>query len=191
LARSKIMSEHIKIETPLTDEVIKKLKIGMEVFISGTIYTARDAAHQKLVDLISAGKPLPFDLKGSTIYYVGPSPAKPGQVIGAAGPTTSYRMDPFVETLMKNGMKGMIGKGERNQDVINALKKYVGVYFGATGGAAALLAKSITEAKVIAFEELGAEAIAMYKVKDMPLIVINDCYGNDLYSEGQKKWAQA
>lgn len=183
------MSEKMKITTPLTDDVIRKLKSGMEVLLSGVIFTARDAAHQKLTDLLAQGKPLPFDIKGAVIFYVGPSPAKPGQVVGAAGPTSSYRMDPFVPTLMKQGMKGMIGKGERNKAVVDALKEHTGVYFGATGGAAALAAKSITEAKVIAFEELGAEAVARYTVKDMPLIVINDCYGNDLYADGLKKWA--
>jgi fumarate hydratase subunit beta len=184
------MSEIIRIETPLTDEVVKSLHIGMEVLLSGPIYTARDAAHQKLVDLIAAGKPLPFEPKGSVIYYVGPSPAKPGQVIGAAGPTTSGRMDPFVDTLLQHGVKGMIGKGKRKQVVVDALKKHTGIYFGATGGAAALIAKSIYENKVLAFEELGAEAVARYMVKDLPLIVINDCHGKDLYDEGIAKWAQ-
>ncbi|OIP24967.1 fumarate hydratase [bacterium CG2_30_54_10] len=184
------MSTH-KVEAPLTDEAIKKLKIGDEVLLSGYIYTARDNAHQKLVDLIAAGKPLPFDLKGSVIYYVGPSPAKPGNPIGAAGPTTSYRMDSFVRTLMKLGLKGMIGKGVQNKEVIDALKEFTGVYFGATGGAAALLCKTVVENHPIAFEELGAEAITRLKVVDMPLIVINDCYGGDQYIEGQKKWARA
>lgn len=189
--KEKTMSDIIRIETPLTDDVVKQLRIGMEVYLSGAIYTARDAAHQKLVDLIAVGKPLPFDLKGSVIYYVGPSPAKPGQVIGAAGPTTSGRMDPFVDTLMQHGMKGMIGKGKRKPMVIDALKKHTGVYFGATGGAAALIAKSIYENKTLAFEELGAEAVARYMVKDLPLIVINDCYGNDLYAEGIARWARS
>ncbi|MBF0499362.1 MAG: Fe-S-containing hydro-lyase [Candidatus Riflebacteria bacterium] len=184
------MSEPIRIEAPLTDDVVKKLKIGTEVLLSGVIYTARDTAHQRFVDMLAAGKPLPFDLKGSIIFYVGPSPAKPGKVIGAAGPTTSYRMDPFAPTLMKNGLKGMIGKGQRNKGVIDAMKEHVCVYFGATGGAAALIAKSIVEAQVIAFEELGAEAVTKLRVKDMPLIVANDCYGGDLYAEGCKKWAR-
>lgn len=180
----------IKIQTPLTNDVIKQLKIGDEVFLSGIIYTARDAAHQKLVDLMAQGKELPFDAEGSVIYYVGPSPAKPGQVIGAAGPTTSYRMDPFVTRMMKAGMKGMIGKGSRGEEVISGLKEYTGVYFGATGGAAALLAKSIEECEVIAFDELGPEAVRRLVVKDMPLIVINDCRGNDLYVEGCKEWSR-
>lgn len=179
----------VKIETPLQDEIIKELKIGMQVSLSGIIYTARDAAHQKLVELISNNKPLPFNPEGSVIYYVGPSPAKPGYIIGAAGPTTSYRMDSFTPILLDVGVKGMIGKGERSKEVVESIKKNVAVYFGATGGAAALISKSIIEAHVIAFEELGPEAIRELKVKDMPLIVINDCYGNDLYIEGQKKWA--
>ena len=180
----------VKLETPLTEEKIKGLKIGDEVLLSGIIYTARDAAHQKLVDLISAGKKLPFDPSGSVIFYVGPSPAKPGQVIGAAGPTTSYRMDPFVPQMFKAGMKGMIGKGPRSQEVISAIVKYCGIYFGATGGAAALLSKSIKKAEVIAFPELGPEAIRKLQVENMPLIVINDCRGNDLYQEGVQKWSE-
>jgi fumarate hydratase subunit beta len=181
---------NIKLETPLTDEKIRQLKIGDTVELSGIIYTARDSAHKKLVDLLQSGKELPFDIKGSVIYYVGPSPAKPGKVIGAAGPTTSYRMDPFVEDLLKVGMKGMIGKGLRSSTVIENLKKYVGVYFGATGGAASLIAKKIVEAEVIAFDELGPEAIRRLRVVDFPLVVINDCYGNDLYVEGVKQWAK-
>ena len=178
----------LKIQTPMANEVIKKMTIGMEVLLSGIIYTARDAAHQKLADLISTGQPLPFELEASVIYYVGPSPAKPGGVIGAAGPTTSSRMDPYTPLLLEKGVKGMIGKGQRSKEVIEACKKYTAVYLGATGGAAALLSKSIEEAQVIAFKELGPEAIRKLKVKDMPLIVINDCFGGDLYSEGQKKW---
>ncbi|OQX71053.1 MAG: fumarate hydratase [Candidatus Cloacimonas sp. 4484_275] len=180
----------VKLTTPLTEEKIKNLKIGDEVLLSGIIYTARDAAHQKLVDLISAGKKLPFDPVGSVIFYVGPSPAKPGQVIGAAGPTTSYRMDPFVPQMFEAGMRGMIGKGPRSKEVIEAIVKYCGVYFGATGGAAALLSKSIKEAEVIAFPELGPEAVRRLRVENMPLIVINDCRGNDLYQEGVQKWSE-
>ncbi|MBA7606539.1 L(+)-tartrate dehydratase subunit beta [subsurface metagenome] len=179
----------IRLETPLTDEAIKNLKIGDQILLSGYIYTARDAAHKRLVDLIKKKESLPFDPNGSVIFYVGPSPAKPGYVIGAAGPTTSYRMDPFVEDLLDAGMKAMIGKGPRSKEVIELLKKYCAVYFGATGGAAALLSKSIVEAEVIAFEDLGTEAVRRLKVKEMPLILINDCYGNDLYLQGQEKWA--
>jgi len=174
----------IKLNAPLKQEDVKSLKIGDQIYLSGVIYTARDSAHQKLVDLLKAGKELPFDPEGSVIFYVGPSPAKPGQVIGAAGPTTSYRMDPFVIDLLKVGMKGMIGKGPRSAEVKEGLKQYTGVYFGATGGAAALLAKTITEAEVIAFPELGPEAVRRLVVKDMPLIVVNDCLGGDLYEKG-------
>lgn len=174
----------IKLNAPLKLEDVRKLKIGDQISLSGVIYTARDSAHQKLVDLLKAGKELPFDPDGSVIFYVGPSPAKPGQVIGAAGPTTSYRMDPFVIDLMKVGMKGMIGKGPRSAEVKQGLIEYTGVYFGATGGAAALLAKTITEAEVIAFPELGPEAVRRLVVKDMPLIVVNDCHGGDLYEKG-------
>ncbi|MDP8210555.1 MAG: Fe-S-containing hydro-lyase [Candidatus Stygibacter australis] len=174
----------IKLNAPLKQEDVKSLKIGDQISLSGVIYTARDSAHQKLVDLLKAGKELPFDPDGSVIFYVGPSPAKPGQVIGAAGPTTSYRMDPFVIDLMKVGMKGMIGKGPRSAEVKEGLKQYTGVYFGATGGAAALLAKTITEAEVIAFPELGPEAVRRLVVKDMPLIVVSDCQGGDLYDKG-------
>lgn len=180
----------IHLTTPLNDEKVRQLNIGDEVFLSGTIYTARDAAHKKLVDLLAEGKELPFNPEGSIVFYVGPSPAQPGQAIGAAGPTTSYRMDPFVNDLLKVGMKGMIGKGSRNADVVDGLKKHIAVYFGATGGAAALLSKTITKAEVIAFPELGPEAVRRLEVKDMPLIVINDCYGKDLYIEGRKKWEQ-
>lgn len=179
----------LNVETPLTDENIKEMKIGTEVLLSGTVFSARDAAHQKLADLITNKQPLPFELEGSVIYYVGPSPAKPGDVIGAAGPTTSYRMDPYTPLLLANGVKGMIGKGQRSKEVIEACKKYTAVYFGATGGAAALLSKSIEESEVIAFEELGPEAIRRLKVKNMPLIVINAAAGDDLYSVGRKKWS--
>lgn len=177
-----------KLKAPLIDEEIKKLKAGDQVLLSGVIYTARDSAHKKLTDLLHAGKKLPFDPQGSVIFYVGPSPAKPGQVIGAAGPTTSYRMDPFVTDLLEVGMKGMIGKGPRSQEVIEGLKKHTGLYLGATGGAAALLAKSIKKAEVIAFEELGPEAVRRLEVIDMPLIVVNDCRGGDLYKLGVQKY---
>ena len=174
----------IKLEAPLKTDEIRELKIGDQIALSGVIYTARDAAHQKLVDLLKAGKNLPFDPEGSVIFYVGPSPAKPDQVIGAAGPTTSYRMDPFVTDLLQAGMKGMIGKGPRSQEVRDGLQKHIGVYFGATGGAAALLSKSIVKAEVIAFDELGPEAVRRLEIKDMPLIVVNDCHGGDLYEKG-------
>lgn len=183
------MSDIIRIETPLTDTIIKQLRIGMTLALSGVIYTARDAAHKRLVELIAQEKPLPFDLKGSVIYYTGPSPARPGRVIGAAGPTTSRRMDSYVDMLMQHGMKGMIGKGRRSPMVFDALKKYTGVYFGAGGGLGALLAESIQEKTTLAFEDLGAEAVMRLVVEDMPLIVLNDCYGDDFFAENIIKWA--
>ncbi|NPA55237.1 MAG: Fe-S-containing hydro-lyase [Epsilonproteobacteria bacterium] len=185
-----MMAEY-KMTTPLTDEDVEKLKIGDIVYLSGTIYTARDAAHKRLVDLINEGKELPFDLKGSVIYFVGPTPPKPGEPIGSAGPTTSYRMDSYSPILIKHGQKGMIGKGKRSEEVKEACKKYKAVYFGATGGAGALIAKRIKKAEVIAYPELGPEAIRKLEVEDFPVTVVNDCYGGDLYEEGRKKWAKA
>ena len=183
------MAEY-KMTAPLTDEDIEKLRIGDIVYLSGTIYTARDAAHKKLVDLLAEGKELPFDLKGSVIYFVGPTPPKPGEPIGSAGPTTSYRMDSYSPILIKYGQKAMIGKGKRNQDVKDACIKYKAVYFGATGGAGALIAKRIKKAEVIAYPELGPEAIRKLEVEDFPVTVVNDSYGGDLYEEGRKKWAK-
>ena len=174
--------------TPLSNEDVEKLKAGDIVYLNGIIYTARDAAHKRLVDLINEGKELPFDLNGAVIYYVGPTPPKPGEVIGSAGPTTSYRMDPYAPILIEHGLKGMIGKGKRNQDVIEACKKHKAVYFGAVGGAAALIAKAIKKAEVIAYPELGPEAIRRLEVENFPVVVVNDTYGNDLYAEGRKKW---
>lgn len=167
--------------TPLTDADVVQLKSGDVVYITGHIYTARDAAHKRLVETLDAGKPLPFDLKGALIYYVGPSPAPPGRPIGSAGPTTSYRMDTYAPRLHSLGLKGSIGKGKRNDAVKAALAEYKAVYLGATGGAGALLSQRITDAKVIAYEELGPEAIRELTVKDFPLLVINDCHGGELY----------
>ncbi len=174
--------------TPLSDEDVSKLKAGDIVYLNGVLYTARDAAHKRLVDLINEGKELPFDLQGAVIYYVGPTPPKPGEVIGSAGPTTSYRMDPYAPILIEKGLKGMIGKGKRNQAVREACKKHKAVYFGAVGGAAALIAKAIKKAEVIAYPELGPEAIRRLEVENFPVVVVNDVYGNDLYEEGRKKW---
>ena len=179
-----------KVQTPLTDEVVKKMTIGTEVLLSGVIFTARDAAHQKLADLISSGQPLPFEPRGSVIYYVGPSPFRPGGVIGAAGPTTSYRMDPYTPLLLENGVKGMIGKGNRSQAVIDAMKQFKAVYFGATGGAGALIAKRIKKAEIVAYPDLGPEAIRRLEVEDFPVTVINDTKGNDLYVEGMRQYAE-
>ncbi|MGI6066134.1 MAG: Fe-S-containing hydro-lyase [Bacillota bacterium] len=174
---------------PLTDEDLADLKIGDLVYLSGTIYTGRDAAHKRLVDLVNAGQELPVDLQGQVIYYVGPSPAKPGNPIGSAGPTTSYRMDAYAPTLIaKKGLKGMIGKGLRNADVKKAICQDKAVYFGATGGAAALIAKCIKEAEVVAYPELGPEAIRKLRVENLPVTVINDIHGGDLYEEGVKQY---
>ena len=174
--------------TPLSDEDVSKLEAGDIVYLNGTIYTARDAAHKRLVDLIEAGEQLPFDLKGSVIYFVGPTPPKPGEPIGSAGPTTSYRMDSYSPILIEHGQKGMIGKGKRNQAVKDACEKYKAVYFGATGGAGALIAKAIKSAEVIAYPELGPEAIRKLEVEEFPVTVINDTHGNDLYEMGRAKY---
>lgn len=178
----------LRIETPISDETIEKLRTGDRVFITGYLYTGRDSAHKKLIELVKEGKDLPLDIKGQFIYYVGPTPARPGKPIGSAGPTTSYRMDSFAPTLHSMGLKGTIGKGSRNEEVKEALKKYKAVYLAAVGGAGALISKSIESAEVIAYPELGPEAIRRVKVKDFPCIVINDMYGGDLYEEGKKKY---
>lgn len=177
-----------RITTPLTEEKVLGLKAGDRVLLSGTIYSARDAAHKRLIDLINEGKELPLNIDGEIIYYVGPSPAKPGEVIGAAGPTTSYRMDPYAPDLLDLGLKGMIGKGARSEEVIEAIKRNKSIYFGAIGGAAALIAKSIVKSEIIAYEDLGAEAIRKLEVKDLPLIVVIDAEGNNLYKIGQEAY---
>jgi fumarate hydratase subunit beta len=182
------MPKTVYLTTPLTDEAVSSLEIGDKIFLSGVIYSARDAAHKRLIDLLDAGKSLPFDIQGQVIYYVGPSPAKPGRVIGAAGPTTSYRMDPYAPRLMELGLKGMIGKGKRAPSVKEALMKYKAVYFGGTGGAGALISRAIKEAEVIAYEELGPEAIRRMVVENFPALVINDTRGRDLYEEGIKEY---
>jgi len=182
------MTEPIRLKTPISDRDVEKLKAGDRVLINGIIYTGRDAAHKRLTDLLKEGKDLPFDIKGQIIYYVGPTPAKPGQVFGSAGPTTSYRMDAYSPLLMERGLKGMIGKGMRSNAVKEAMKKYKAVYFAATGGAGALLAKRVKKAEVVAYEDLGPEAVRRLEVEDLPVIVVNDIYGNDLYLEGTKKY---
>ncbi len=184
------MSEAIRLKTPLADADVEKLRAGDKVLLNGVIYTGRDAAHKRLYDLLMEGKPLPIDLKGQVIYYVGPAPAKPGQVIGSAGPTTSGRMDAYSPKLMEMGLKGMIGKGMRKKEVVEAMKKYKAVYFAATGGAGALLAKAIKKAQVVAYEDLGPEAVSRLEVEDFPVIVVNDTKGNDLYEEGMRKYAR-
>ncbi len=179
----------ISLTTPLTDDVVEKLRIGQRILINGVIYTGRDAAHKKLVELLDQGKELPIDIKGQIIYYVGPSPAKPGQVIGSAGPTTSGRMDAYAPRLIALGLKGMIGKGKRSPEVIKAIKQHKSVYFAAVGGAAALIARSIKECTVVAYPELGPEAIHRLVVENFPVIVVNDTLGGDLYDEGVKIYA--
>jgi len=179
-----------RITTPLTEDVIRELKAGDKVLITGYIYTARDAAHKRMVESLERGEELPFDLKGQIIYYVGPTPPKPGQVIGSAGPTTSIRMDRYVEPLLKLGLKGMIGKGYRSPQVRELLKKYKAVYFAAVGGVATLLQKHIKKSELIAYEDLGTEAIRRLYVEDFPVIVANDIYGGDVFEEGRKKYAK-
>jgi len=182
------MAEAIRITTPLDDAQVEKLHAGDSVLITGVIYSARDSAHKKLVDLLKEGKSLPVDLKGQLVYYVGPSPARPGKQIGSAGPTTSSRMNPYAPKLLEVGSRGMIGKGEMNSGVAEALKKFKGVYFAAVGGAAALIAKSIKKNEVVAYEELGAEAICRMEVVDFPAIVVQDSFGGNAYKEGAQKY---
>ncbi|OPX97816.1 MAG: Fumarate hydratase class I, anaerobic [Syntrophorhabdus sp. PtaB.Bin047] len=177
-----------RITTPLADDVAGSLKAGEKVLLSGFIYTARDAAHKRFIETLDAGGEMPFDIKGQVIYYCGPAPAPPGKVIGSCGPTTSSRMDVYAPRLVSLGLKGMIGKGKRSEGVKGALKEFRGVYFGATGGAGALLARTVVAAKVIAYEDLGPEAVVRLEVRDMPLFVINDVHGNDLYEEGMKSY---
>lgn len=179
----------MRIHTPLTDEIVVSLRAGQKVLISGIIYVARDAAHKRIVEAMDAGAPLPLELQGQIIYYMGPAPAKPGQAIGSAGPTTSYRMDPYTPRLLAAGLKGMIGKGNRSQEVKDAIRKYRAVYFASTGGAGALIAKSVKKAQVIAYEDLGAEALWKLEVEDFPATVINDIYGGDAYEDGVRKYA--
>jgi len=172
-----------KVILPLTDETIANLKAGDSVLLSGVLYVARDAAHKRIVEALDRGETPPFDIKGATVYYMGPSPAKPGAIIGAAGPTTSGRMDVYTPRLLKEGLKGMIGKGFRSEEVKKAIVEYKAVYFAAIGGIGALISKCIKKSEVIAYPELGAEAVLKLEVEDFPVIVINDIYGNDLYNK--------
>ncbi|MDI6689706.1 MAG: Fe-S-containing hydro-lyase [Actinomycetota bacterium] len=184
------MCQPIRLSPPLSDEDIENLRIGDRALITGAIYTARDAAHGRLISSLREGRELPIDLEGQVIYYVGPTPARPGQIIGTAGPTTSSRMDPYAPKLLALGLKGMIGKGKRSQEVKEALKKYKAIYFAPLGGAAApvLISKTIKKCKVVAYEDLGTEAIHEFEVEDFPVIVVNDIYGGDLYEEGRRKY---
>jgi len=176
------------ISTPLTQEKLKDLKSGDSVLISGTMYTGRDAAHARLVDAINKGEKLPFEPKDAIIYYVGPAPTKPGNVIGSAGPTTSYRMDDLTVPLLELGLTGMIGKGLRSQIVVDSMKKNGAIYFAAIGGAGALISKSIKECEIIAFEDLGPEAVRKLTVVDFPAVVVIDGEGNNLYETERKKY---
>ncbi|WP_144444004.1 Fe-S-containing hydro-lyase [Desulfurobacterium indicum] len=180
-----------RITAPIVNvSVIENLKAGDFVLISGVIYTARDAAHKRIVEAVERGENPPFDIKGQIIYYAGPAPAKPGMPIGSVGPTTSYRMDPFAPKMLAWGLKGMIGKGKRDKAVKEAIQKYKGVYFGAIGGAAAFLARCVKSAEVIAYEDLGPEAVRKLVVEDFPAFVVNDIYGNDLYEIGRKEYQE-
>ena len=176
---------NVKITTPLTREAVRNLKAGDSVLISGVIYTARDAAHKRLCELVAEGKELPMDVKDSIIYFVGPTPARPGEAIGSAGPTTSYRMDAYSPTLISLGLTGMIGKGKRGTEVVDAMKKHGAVYFGAIGGCGALLSNCIKKAEIVCYEDLGAEAIRRLEVEDFPVVVIIDSEGNNLYEKGK------
>ena len=180
------MTKHITL--PITDEVIRGLKAGDSVLLTGTILTGRDAAHKRLFELIEAGKELPVDLKGELIYYVGPAPAKPGCAVGPAGPTSSYRMDKYTPALLDLGLKGMIGKGTRSREVIDAMVRNGCVYFAAIGGAAALIAKSIKKEELLCYEDLGTEAVRRYTVENFPCIVAIDCQGNNVYESEPKKY---
>jgi len=178
----------MNIISPIEEKVIEKLTVGTQVTISGIIYTARDAAHHRLTQALDKGEGLPFDLEGQTIYYMGPSPARPGQVIGSAGPTTSQRMDRYTPRLLAAGIKAMMGKGSRSPEVREAIKKYKAVYLVTIGGAGALLAKSIKQAEVIAYEDLGTEAVMRLTVENFPAIVANDIYGQDLFEQGKAQY---
>jgi fumarate hydratase subunit beta len=177
-----------KITSPFNDKTIADLKAGDQVLISGVMYVGRDAAHKRLVETMNKGDKMPFDVKGQVIYYMGPSPTKPGNVIGSSGPTTSGRMDAYTPRMLEAGLKGMVGKGLRTKEVKDAIKKYKAVYLAGVGGAAALIAKRIVKSEIIAYEELGPEALLRIEVKDFPAIVINDMYGGDLYEEGKAKY---
>jgi fumarate hydratase subunit beta len=178
----------IRIQTPLTAAICSTLRAGDMVLLTGEVYTARDAAHRRLDEALKQGQPLPIDLSTTTLFYAAPSPTPPGKAIGSIGPTTSYRMDAFTPSLIEHGLKGMIGKGNRSPEVIEAIKKYKAVYFGAIGGIAALTARCIKKAELIAYEDLGPEAIRRLTIVELPLVVINDSKGNDLYTSERSKW---
>jgi fumarate hydratase subunit beta len=182
------MEEVKQITTPLNEDVIENLRAGDSVLVSGIIYTARDTAHKRLIELLDQGGTLPIDIRGQIICYAGSAPAKPGRPVGSIGPTTSCRMDTFTPRLIELGLKGMIGKGNRSEEVKEAIVKYKAVYFGAIGGAAALMARNVKKAEVVAYEDLGPEAIQKLEVENFPVVVVNDCHGGDLYQEGMEKY---
>jgi fumarate hydratase subunit beta len=185
-----VSAEPVYLHTPLSREDVERLKTGDVVRLHGVIYTARDAAHARKADAIEKGDPLPFDLEGQMVYFTGPAPARPGHALGPAGPTTASRMDPYSPLLIERGLRGMIGKGSRSEEVRKAMREHGCVYFGAIEGTAALLARCVKEAEVIAYEDLGAEAVRRLVVEDFPVVVVNDLYGGDLYEEGRKRWRQ-
>jgi fumarate hydratase subunit beta len=180
-----------KILLPLTDDIIEGLRAGDSVLLTGVLYVARDAAHRRMVETLDKGELLPFDIQGQTIYYMGPSPAPPGRVIGSAGPTTSGRMDIYTPRLIEQGLKGMIGKGIRSQAVKDAILKFKAVYFGAIGGAGAVISRSIRKAEVIAYDDLGTESVRKIEVEDFPAVVVNDIYGADLFNDGKAAYRKA
>jgi len=182
------MAQAKKVNLPLSEETLKELRAGDNLLLRGTMYVGRDAAHKRMVEALEEGKPLPVDIRGQTIYFMGPSPARPGRPIGSAGPTTSGRMDAYSPRLIAAGLKGMIGKGSRSEAVKDAMVKYKAVYLGAIGGAGALISRSIKKSEVVAYEELGAEAVLRLEVEDFPVTVINDIYGGDLYQDGKAKY---
>jgi len=185
---NRVQNAPARLTTPLSTSAVESLRSGDRVLLSGTVYTARDAAHARLVALLTEGRPLPFPADGQILYYVGPTPPRPGAPIGSAGPTTSGRMDPYTPALLAAGIKGLIGKGGRSAEVREALVKHRAVYFAATGGAGALLAKRIKSAEVVAWDDLGPESVRRLVVEDFPLVVINDVFGNDLYEEGAARY---
>ena len=182
---------NISVTVPMSRETARSLKAGDMCLLTGVIYTARDAAHKRLCELVAQGKKLPLEIRDSVIYFVGPTPAKEGQVIGSAGPTTSYRMDAYSPILIEKGQTGMIGKGKRGPEVIAAMKQYGAVYFGAIGGCGALLGKCVKKSEIVAYEDLGAEAIRRLEVEDFPVVVVIDSEGNNLYETGRKAYLEA
>jgi len=184
------MTDSLTIKPPLTDDVIEKLRAGDRVMITGVLYAARDRAHQRMVEHCTKGEKLPFDLKGQIIYYTGPTPTPPGSLIGSAGPASSHSMDNYTPALLEQGLKGMIGKGPRSQEVKNAIQRHKAVYFAAIGGAGALISKTIKKAEVAFFQDLGAEAIMRLEVDNFPAIVVNDIYGGDLYRIGVEQYEE-